>query len=70
MKVEFKKVEDLVHEVSIEVDPDPPESAEFGDPVTVTVSVGFNQVSWLPSPIFLSGRNLTASTVMRRESVQ
>ncbi|REJ88949.1 MAG: pilus assembly protein, partial [Planctomycetota bacterium] len=27
-------------------------------------------VSWLPSPMYLGGENLEASTVMRRETVQ
>jgi hypothetical protein len=54
----------------IDVDPNPPSNAGFGDPVSVTVSVGFDQVSWLPTPMFLNGRNLSATTVMRRESVQ
>ena len=40
-----------------------------GESVTVSVSVPFNQVSWLPSPMFLSGYTLTASSGMRRESV-
>ena len=55
---------------TITVSPNPPSNAAFGDPVSVTVSVPFNQVSWLPSPMFLGGKTLTASTVMRRESVQ
>lgn len=38
-----------------------------GDAVGVTVSVTFDQVSWLPSPMFLGGRDLTATTQMRRE---
>ena len=52
----------------VDVNPDPPSSAGYGDPVTVTVSVPFNQVSWLPSPMFLGGTTMTASTVMRRET--
>ena len=55
---------------SVTVNPDPPENAGFGQPVSVTVSVGFDQVSWLPSPMFLNGRVLSATTAMRRESVQ
>ena len=39
----------------------------FGDPVTVTVSVPYGQVSWLPTPRFLGGTNLTAQSVMRGE---
>ena len=54
---------------TIAVSPDPPSTAGFGDPVTVTVSVPFNQVSWLPSPMFLGGTTMSAVTVMRRESV-
>ena len=52
------------------VSPNPPSSAAYGGSVTVTVSVGFNQVSWLPSPIYLGGQTLTATSVMRRETNQ
>jgi Flp pilus assembly protein TadG len=53
------------------VNPDPPSTAGYGDPVTVTVRIAFSQVSWLPSPIFVSGSTqLTAATVMRRETVK
>jgi Flp pilus assembly protein TadG len=52
------------------VSPNPPSSAAYGASVTVSVSVGFNQVSWLPSPMFLGGRTLTATSVMRRETNQ
>ena len=55
---------------TVTVTPDPPTNAEFGDPVTVSVSIPFSQVSWLPSPMYLGGKTLTATTVMRRESVQ
>ncbi len=40
---------------------------ETGDTVGVTVTVTFDQVSWLPSPMFLGGRELSATTQMRRE---
>ena len=53
------------------ISPNPPGNANYGDPVTVTVAIAFNQVSWLPTPMFVSGSTqLTASTVMRRETVQ
>jgi Flp pilus assembly protein TadG len=55
---------------NVNVDPDPPSSAGYGGSVTVTVSVPFDQVSWLPSPMFLGGSTLEATTVMRRETVQ
>ncbi|MCX7425038.1 MAG: pilus assembly protein [Planctomycetia bacterium] len=47
-----------------------PEDAGFGAVIDVTVSVPFNQVSWLPASRYLAGKNLTASTVMRGERVQ
>lgn len=55
---------------TVTVNPDPPSGAGYGAPVTVDVSVPFRQVSWLPSPMFLGGSTLRASTVMRRETVQ
>jgi hypothetical protein len=54
----------------ITVAPDPPNDAGFGDPVTVTVAIPFDEVSWLPSPMYLGGKTLSATTVMRRESIQ
>ncbi|MCA9161600.1 MAG: TadE/TadG family type IV pilus assembly protein [Pirellulaceae bacterium] len=43
-------------------------TAENGDPITVTVEIDFSQVSWLPSPMFLGATRMTASSVMRRET--
>ena len=53
---------------TIAVDPDPLSDANLGDPVTVTVSVPFGSVSWLPVPMYIGGQTLTATSVMRRES--
>lgn len=53
---------------TVTIDPSAPETAVYGDPVSVTVSIDFSQVSWLPSPMFLSGKQLTATSVMRREA--
>jgi Flp pilus assembly protein TadG len=54
----------------VEIDPADPATAEYGEAVTVSVSINFDEVSWLPSPMYLGGQELRASTVMRRESVQ
>ena len=54
---------------TVDVMPDPLTTAKYGDPVTVTVSIPFSQVSWLPSPMYLGGKTLTSSTVMRRETM-
>jgi len=56
---------------NVTVDPSEPSAAGYGEPVTVTVAIPFSQVSWLPSPMFVGGdTQLTATTVMRRETVQ
>jgi len=54
----------------VSVSPDPPSSAGYGEAITVVVSIGFGQVSWLPSPMYLGGNTMTATTVMRRETIQ
>lgn len=54
---------------SAAVSPDPTTAAS-GDPITVTVNIPFSAVSWLPSPMYLGGKTLSASTTMRRESVE
>jgi len=54
----------------VTIDPSNPASAGYGDPVTVTVTIPFNQVSWLGTPMYLNNRSLTAVAVMRRETVQ
>lgn len=56
---------------SVTIDPNEPNLAGYGEPVAVTVRIPFSQVSWLPSPMFVGGdTELSASTVMRRETVQ
>lgn len=50
--------------------PDPPSTAGFDDPVSVSVAVPFDNVSWLPAPFFLKNTDLTATVVMRRETVE
>ena len=55
---------------NVTITPNPISSAKFGDPITVRVQVTFDQVSWLPAPMYLSGKVLTGATVMRRETIQ
>ncbi|HEV3005564.1 MAG TPA: TadE/TadG family type IV pilus assembly protein [Pirellulales bacterium] len=49
------------------VSPDPPTGASDGQQVSVSVSVPYKTVSWVPSPFFLGGSTLKATSVMRRE---
>jgi Flp pilus assembly pilin Flp len=45
-------------------------SADFGEPIHVKVGINFGQVSWLPSPMYLSSSTrMEAVSVMRKESV-
>lgn len=55
---------------TISVSPSPPSSATYGQYVTVTVSVPYSSVTWLPMQRYLKGVTLTATSVMRRETVQ
>ncbi len=48
--------------------PQDPATAGNGDPVAVTVGVAFRDVSWLPSPMYLGAAQLSATSVMRKES--
>ncbi|HVW02051.1 MAG TPA: TadE/TadG family type IV pilus assembly protein [Planctomycetaceae bacterium] len=50
------------------VSPSPPSSALPGQTVTVTVSVPYTSVSWLPSPKYLSGATLSATSLVVCES--
>jgi Flp pilus assembly protein TadG len=52
---------------TVTVLPNPLTLAQGGDPVSVTVSIPFNDVSWLPTPKYLAGVTLEETVVMRRE---
>jgi Flp pilus assembly protein TadG len=52
------------------VTPSPPSSAAYGSPVTVTITVPYSSVSWVPSPWFLQNTTLGSTCVMRRETSQ
>jgi Flp pilus assembly protein TadG len=55
---------------TITVTPSPPSSAAAGDPITVSVSIPFAEVSWLPGAFYLGETTLNADTVMCRENPQ
>ncbi len=56
-----------ISNASVSISPLPLTLAQGGDPVSVTVSVPFSSISWLPSPMFMGGIDLSATVVMRRE---
>ena len=54
--------------VSVTATPNPA-TAATGDLITVTVSIGFDDVSWMPAPWFMDGKTLSASSTMRKEGL-
>lgn len=52
---------------TVTVSPPPGPSLGLGDPITVTVSVPYSSVSWLPGTYWVGSATLSASTVMRAE---
>ncbi|MHC4402875.1 MAG: TadE/TadG family type IV pilus assembly protein [Planctomycetota bacterium] len=52
---------------SVTVSPDPLTLAGFGDSVTVTCSVSYDQITWMPAPWILGGTNLSAESTMCAE---
>ena len=58
-----------VPDVAVTVSPDPA-SATAGDPITVTTSVHYSDISWLSSPWFLGGTTLSANSRMRKEGFE
>ena len=57
-----------VPDVSVTVTPNPA-TADAGQLITVTVSIGFDDVSWLAAPWFMGGKSLSASSTMRKEGI-
>ncbi|TWT36918.1 TadE-like protein [Posidoniimonas corsicana] len=55
-----------VEGVVVTVTPNP-STARSGDEISVTVSVPYSAISWLPAPQFLGSKTLTATSVMRKE---
>ena len=43
-------------------------SAAAGSPVTVSISISADDVSWVPNPKFSADRSIIAATTMRKES--
>lgn len=54
---------------TVSVSPNPA-SASAGDMISVTVSVPFDHVSWIPAPWFMGGATLDATSVMRKEGFE
>ncbi|MCA9249286.1 MAG: pilus assembly protein [Planctomycetales bacterium] len=46
-----------------------PVAPDYADSMTVDVEIPFSQVSWLPTPMFLGSKQMTASSTMRKETV-
>jgi Flp pilus assembly protein TadG len=56
-----------IEEYSVSVSPDPLSSAANGDAVSVTVSVTYADVNWVPAPRFLADKTLSGLCSLPRE---
>ncbi|MFN9917059.1 MAG: pilus assembly protein, partial [Pirellulaceae bacterium] len=54
---------------SVTLSPELLSTDSAGNLVTVSISVESERVSWLPTPIFMAGKSISAATSMRRESL-
>jgi Flp pilus assembly protein TadG len=52
---------------AVTVSPNPPTSAAAKAPITVTVSVPYNSVSWVPVPSFMGGKTIIGRCVLPAE---
>jgi Flp pilus assembly protein TadG len=52
--------------IAVTVSPNPA-TASSGQMVSVTVTVPYENVTWVPAPWFMGGKTLTATSVMRKE---
>jgi Flp pilus assembly protein TadG len=55
--------------VQVAVSPDP-SSASAGEMISVTVTVPYGNVTWVPAPWFMGDKVLTATSVMRKEGFE
>lgn len=55
--------------VSVAVTPNP-STASAGDMISLTVSVPFANVTWVPAPWFMANKTLSATSVMRKEGFE
>ena len=56
-----------ISQYSVALDPATPAVADQADPITVTVSMNFDDVAWLFLPGFLNGQSYTAQCVLPKE---
>ena len=53
---------------TVEIDPVDFESADRWEPVSVIVSANFEDISWLPTPMYLGGMTLNSSSTLPKEA--
>lgn len=59
-----------VHGASTSCSPSPPSNAAPGTDITVTVSVPYTSVSWIPAPKYLKTATLSSTAIVQRETAQ
>lgn len=58
-----------IRDATITISPSSIVTSASGSTVTISISVASEKVSWLNAPLFMSGKTISASTSMRRESL-
>lgn len=56
-----------IDDYTVTISPDPPENLNAFQAVTVTVSVPYDDISWIPSGSYMNGKTLTGICVMPAE---
>jgi hypothetical protein len=56
--------------VTVTTNPTAPSSGGYDTPVSVTVSVPYASISWVPAQFFPTNKVLSATVTMRRETVK
>ncbi len=58
-----------INGATITLNPSSISTAPSGSLVTVSITVEAESISWLKTPLFMTGKSVSASTAMRRESL-
>ena len=66
-QVAYSLVGSGISNYSVSVSPKPLSSAAAGDPVTVTLTASYSDVSWVPIPRFLGGATVTSACSLPHE---
>ncbi len=59
-----------ISQSQLTITPNPPGNAEQWDPVSVNISVTYENVSWLPTSQYLKGKTISVTSTLPREAAK